>query len=178
MKLHLGCGHIFIPGFIHIDVVNHDHIDYLSSIDDLSVFNDNTIDLIYNCHVLEHFHRSKVDKVLREWLRAIKPGGILRTSVPDFEALAELYSDTKDLSLIIGPLVGRQNYLYNIHYNIFDFQSLRAQLIDAGFINIHRYDWRSTEHSDIDDYSQAYYPHMDKTNGMLISLNIEAVKPE
>ena len=31
-------------------------------------------------------------------------------------------------------------------------------------------------HIDYDDYSQAYYPHMDKDNGILISLNVEAIK--
>jgi hypothetical protein len=29
---------------------------------------------------------------------------------------------------------------------------------------------------EFDDHSQAYLPHMDKENGTLISLNIEAVK--
>jgi len=28
----------------------------------------------------------------------------------------------------------------------------------------------------MDDHSQAYLPHMDKENGILISLNIEATK--
>ena len=34
------------------------------NIDDLHIFEDNSVDLIYNCHVLEHFHRRKVVKVL------------------------------------------------------------------------------------------------------------------
>ena len=49
-------------------------------------------------------------------------------------------------------------------------------LEDAGFKNIKKYDWRDVEHSHIDDYSQAYMPHMDKTNGTLISLNVECNK--
>ena len=176
IKLHLGCGKVFIPGFIHIDIINYDHIDYLTSIDRLDVFENNSVDFIYNCHVLEHYHRNKVKNVLKEWFRVLKPGGILRTAVPDFEALCELYLEKKDLSLVIGPLIGRQNYLYNIHYNIFDFKSLKKQLLDAGFKKAYRYDWRKTEHANVDDYSQAYYPHMDKENGKLISLNVEAVK--
>lgn len=176
MKLHLGSGKRFIPGFVHIDLVAYEHIDYLHSIDDLSMFEKNSIDLIYNCHVLEHFHRFKVNKVLAEWYRVLKPGGILRISVPDFEALCELYLERKDLSLVIGPIMGGQTYLYNIHYNIFDFNTLKKILEDIGFKDIKKYDWRETEHSDIDDYSQAYYPHMDKENGKLLSLNLEATK--
>jgi hypothetical protein len=36
--------------------------------------------------------------------------------------------------------------------------------------------WRETEHAHVDDFSQAYIPHMDKENGILISLNIECDK--
>ena len=46
------------------------------------------------------------------------------------------------------------------------------------FVNVRRYDWRQTIHKDYDDHSQAYYPHMDKENGLLMSLNVEADKPE
>jgi len=31
-------------------------------------------------------------------------------------------------------------------------------------------------HQHIDDFSQGYLPHMDKINGMIMSLNIEATK--
>ena len=37
-------------------------------------------------------------------------------------------------------------------------------------INIRLYDWRDTEHS------QAYIPHMDKENGIFVSLNVECEK--
>ncbi|MCJ8347759.1 methyltransferase domain-containing protein [bacterium] len=176
MKLHLGCGKRYLPSFVHIDIVNFEHIDYLSNIDDLSMFEDNSIDLIYSCHVLEHFHRMKVGKVLKEWRRVLKPGGILRSAVPDFEAICEVYLETKDMSVAIGPIMGRQDFLYNIHYNIFDYKSMEILLLEAGFKSVQRYAWEDTEHAAYDDYSQAYYPHMDKENGKLMSLNIEATK--
>jgi hypothetical protein len=53
---------------------------------------------------------------------------------------------------------------------------LRETLEIAGFTNVRRYDWRQTVHKDHDDFSQAYIPHMDKENGLLISLNVEADK--
>ncbi len=176
MKLHLGCGKRHIPGYIHIDAVDYPHIDHVATIDNLSFVVDNSVDVIYTCHVLEHFKRRDVVRVLREWYRVLKPQGILRTSVPDFAALVEIYRRTSDLNLVIGPLFGRQDYLYNIHYNVFDFASLRHDLEEAGFSNVSLYDWRETEHAAIDDYSQAYYPHMDKENGTLVSLNVTAVK--
>lgn len=178
MKLHLGCGKRFIDGFIHIDAVDYPHIDHVTSIDNLSFIQDESVDLIYNCHVLEHFKRRDVNRVLAEWYRVLKPGGILRISVPDFEKLCIVYEDTKNINLIIGALFGRQDYLYNIHYNVFDFLSLQKVLNDSGFIDVHRYDWQDTEHANVDDFSQAYIPHMDKKNGVLISLNLEASRPK
>jgi predicted SAM-dependent methyltransferase len=149
----------------------------VATIDNLSFIPDSSIDLIYNCHVLEHFKRRDVRRVLQEWHRVLKPGGILRVSVPDFAKLCEVYQKYGKLDLVIGALFGRQDYLYNIHYNVFDFATLKRELESAGFTDVRRYDWRETEHAHIDDYSQPYIPHMDKENGILISLNVECTKP-
>lgn len=178
MKLHLGCGKRHIPGFVHIDAIDYPHIDHVATIDNLSFVGDSTVDLIYNCHVLEHFKRREIAKVLTEWKRVLKPGGILRISVPDFASLCEVYQrHGNKLELVIGALFGRQDYLYNIHYNVFDFPTLSKALEDVGFEQVRRYDWRQTEHAAVDDYSQAYIPHMDKDHGIQISLNVECVKP-
>lgn len=177
MKLHLGCGKRFIPGFVHIDVVDYPHVEHVAAIDSLPFIPDNSVDLIYTCHVLEHFKRRDVERVLKEWRRVLKPGAILRVAVPDFAKLCEVYVKTGQLDLVIGGLFGRQDYLYNIHYHVFDFEALAATLRNAGYTDIHRYDWRTTEHAQVDDFSQAYIPHMDKENGTLISLNVECCKP-
>jgi predicted SAM-dependent methyltransferase len=177
MKLHLGCGRRHIPGYVHIDVVDYPHVDHVSSIDSLPYLQDRSVEVIYNCHVLEHFKRREVQRVLREWYRVLVPGGTLRTAVPDFAALCEVYSRSQDLGQVIGPIFGRQDYLYNIHYNLFDFKTLGKQLEEAGFCDVRRYDWRQTDHAGIDDFSQAYIPHMDKERGVLVSLNVECRRP-
>tara|TARA_B000000609_G_C24118358_1_gene318086 strand:- start:349 stop:900 length:552 start_codon:yes stop_codon:yes gene_type:complete len=174
VKLHLGCGKRFIPGFIHIDAMEHPHVDYVQDISDLSNFSDESVDLVYACHVLEHFKRDDTQRILNEWARVLKLKGTIRLSVPDFESICEIYQTHKDISLIEGPVVGGQTNIYNFHYTVFDFKKIKNLLKNAGFSNIRRYDWRNTSHKLVDDYSQAYIPHMDKTNGKLISLNVEA----
>lgn len=176
IQLHLGCGTRYIPGFIHLDVRKLPHVDYVTSVDKLDMFENNSVDLIYACQLLDHFGRHEVEDVLKEWHRVLKTGGILRLAVSDFEKLVEVYLKFKDMKLIIGPLVGRQDYPANTHHVIFDFASLKELLERAGFKNVHRYDWRKTIHKDYDDLSQAYIPHMDKEHGILISLNVEAEK--
>ena len=180
VQLHLGCGKRYIPGFIHIDLADFPHIDHKTDVSDLSMFEDKSVDLIYTCHVLEYFDRIQVKDVLKEWRRVLKPKGILRIAVPDFEAMVKVYQQYGDLSLIIGPLYGRWEIKgtqkVGYHHTVYDFQSLKEVLESAGFVNIHRYDWCETIHKDYDDYSQAYIPHMDKEHGLLISLNVEGEK--
>ena len=182
LKLNLGCWHRHIPGWVHIDLCDLPHIDYKSSIDDLSMFGNETVDLIYSSHSLEYFDRKQVGNVLREWARVLKKGGVLRVAVPDFDALLSVYKKTKELSKILGPLYGAMEIstengvakLY--HKTVYNFDSLSEILVSAGFSNVTRYRWQDTVHKDYDDHSQAYYPHMDKKNGILVSLNIECKK--
>lgn len=179
LKLHLGCGNKYIPGFIHVDIIKHPHVDLIANVDSLPMIESNSVDLVYSCHILEHFNKRGVVLALTEWRRILKSGGILRLSVPDFEVLAKLYIFKKaTLDQIHGPIMGGQTNLYNFHYTLFDYNYLKKVLILAGFEekNISKWDWRTTEHRDIDDFSQAYLPHMDKEKGTLISLNLEAKK--
>ena len=58
---------------------------------------------------------------------------------------------------------------------------LKATIIpgkEAGFKDIVEWDWRNVfaHYDDYDDHSQAYFPHMDKTKGIHISLNLECHK--
>lgn len=184
MKLHLGCGKRYIPGFVHIDLDYYPHIDYRQEISSLPMFKDNSVDLIYCCHAFEYFDREEAKGVLKEWKRVLKKGGVLRLAVPDFEAIVKVYLKYKDLGHqgILGPLYGRmkiktkrgEKFIY--HKTAYDFNSLKEMLKAAKFRNVRRYDWRKTIHKDYDDFSQAYIPHLDKKKGILISLNVEATK--
>jgi predicted SAM-dependent methyltransferase len=113
---------------------------------------------------------------LKEWYRVLKKDGILRLAVPDFKAIVNVYMENNDIEQVMGLLHGGQNHEYNIHYRSFDFSSLSNLLKKVGFENVYRYDWKETVHKNYDDFSQAYIPHMDKENGMLMSLNVEAKK--
>jgi len=180
MKLHLGCWHRQIPGFVHVDLCDLPHIDHQSRIDALPFVADGAAELIYCSHAFEYFDRQQAVAVLAEWRRVLRPGGLLRLAVPDFEALIEVYRRSGAIERVLGPLYGRMEIataqgphcLY--HRTCYDDASLTRLLQDAGFGAVRRWDWRATEHAGIDDHSQAYFPHMDKEGGLLVSLNLEA----
>ena len=182
MKLHLGCGKRDFPGWVNVDLVDLPHIDYQTSVDDLSMFEDNSCDVIYSSHTLEYFDQYAVRTVLAEWHRVLKPEGTLRLAVPDFDALITVYDQTGELQKILGPLYGRINISTNTgeltvyHKTTYNFKTLTELLFETGFNNVTKYDWRKTEHAEFDDHSQAYFPHMDKEDGILVSLNVEAKK--
>tara|TARA_Y100000287_G_C14180555_1_gene334707 strand:- start:30 stop:581 length:552 start_codon:yes stop_codon:yes gene_type:complete len=182
MKIHLGCWHRYIPDWVHVDLCDMEHIDYKTDISDLSCFDDNVADIIYSSHSLEYFDRLEVVDLLSEWRRVLKTGATLRLSVPDFKKLIQVYEQTDDLEKVVGPLYGRmeidtengKKLLY--HKTVWDEKKLTELLENNGFKNVRLWDWRNTEHADVDDHSQAYFPYMDKENGLMISVNIEADK--
>jgi predicted SAM-dependent methyltransferase len=176
MKLHLGCGDKKFEGYINVDIrgeVNPDIVDDISVLED---FNDESVELIYACHVLEHFGRHEYIDVLKKWHQKLESGGTLRISVPDIGAVIQKYNEGVPLRNLMGFLYGGQNYKENYHYIGFDFKTLSEDLKNIGFEDVHLWDWKEVEHGHIDDYSQSYIPHMDKDNGQLMSLNIEAKK--
>jgi predicted SAM-dependent methyltransferase len=182
VKLHLGCGKRYIPGFVHIDIAEFPHIDYSVGIDKLPMLANDSVDLIYCCHAFEYFDRTQAAAVLSEWCRVLKPGGILRLAVPNFEALIKVFAERGELELILGPLFGRivvqtsQGAATLYHRTVYDYKSLERLLLQSGLRSVRRYNWRETIHKDYDDFSQAYIPHMDKDKGILVSLNVEAIK--
>lgn len=178
-KIHLGCGVKHLEGWFHVDALDYPHVDHIGRVEDLSFIPDNSAQLIYACHVLEHFGRHTYKDALAEWHRVLAPGGILRLAVPDFNAAARLYlSGTlpRGIEDVRGLVTGGQRDQYDFHGMIYDEPSLAEAMKEVGFSETRLWDWRSTEHAHMDDYSQAYIPHMDKENGTLVSLNIEGVK--
>lgn len=179
IKINMGCGwRNFGKDWIHIDAGNYEHLDYYS-ITNLSQFDNDSVDLIYASHVIEYFDREEIIILLQEWNRVLKKGSILRLAVPDFEKISALYTNgTIKIEQVLGPLYGRmymgENKIY--HKTTYDFVSLERLLKENNFEKVVKYDWRKTEHAGYDDHSQAYIPHMDKENGVLISLNVECVK--
>jgi glycosyltransferase involved in cell wall biosynthesis/predicted SAM-dependent methyltransferase len=175
MNLHLGCGEIDFPGFVNIDARKYDHVHHVSLVDSLPFIDDSTADLVYASHCLEHFPHGKIEAVLREWHRVLKPCGIIRLSVPDFDSILKIYLDNdRDMSLIVPPLYGGQDYEYNYHYVAFNHNSLKQILENVGFTNVRLWSHGQDEFSSMPDWSGKTVRLNSKD--YFLSLNIEGQK--
>ena len=175
MKFNIGCGwRNFGDDWIHIDGGDYDHLD--SNDIFITEYESNTADLIYASHFIEYLDREEVIPLLERWKEVLKPNGVMRLAVPDFEVYANLYSSGEYpfLGVLYGKMPMSDKTIY--HKTVYDFDSIKKLLEGVGMKEVKKYDWEKTEHSEFDDHSQAYLPHMDKENGTLMSLNVECLK--
>jgi predicted SAM-dependent methyltransferase len=173
--VHLGCGFINHPDFVNVDALVASHIHHIRPLDELSVFPDNHADLVYASHCLEHFGHRDTSRILTEWRRVLKPGGVLRLGVPDFDQLLAIYEAAgKDIAAIQVFLMGNQDYPMNAHYTMFTKASLTKDLHGVGFREVRPWARGTDGLTSLDDCTGLCA----EVNGTSfpISLNLEAVK--
>jgi SAM-dependent methyltransferase len=173
--IHLGCGDIASPEFINVDARPAPHVHYVRDVCDLSIFPDNHADLVYASHLLEHVRHNALRKTLWEWRRILKPDGVLRLSVPDFDVLLDIYEACgHDIDSIAAPLMGGQDYAENIHYSVFNSKYLSRLLIEVGFRSVREWDPQKVDYHNFEDWASKTIEKGGKK--YRVSLNLEAVK--
>lgn len=140
MKLNIGNGWIEYPGYEGIDIKRGQNAAELGSNRWLTkcLGDGATVDEIRASHVLEHFPHAQILDVLREWVRVLKPGGVLKIAVPDLKIIAEQYLAGAQLN-VQGYLMGGQVDQDDFHKTIFDEEVLSESLREAGLIGIRRW---------------------------------------
>lgn len=174
--LHVGCGRVNSPEFINIDALPYAHVHVVTdNITRLSQFGDETADMVYMSHILEHMRATELTPVLQEMRRVLRPGGILRLSVPDFDRILDVYrASDADLDVIRAWLMGGQDDEYNIHYSVFNRKSLSRLLQETGFRDIRSWDPQNCKHHDFKDKADKAVTIGGQS--FAISLNLEALK--
>lgn len=96
--LNLACGDHFIISHLW---ENCDFAPKSRSVKQVDLLNglpykNNTFDLVYCSHFIEHIPRSELLNFLRECIRVLKPNGLIRLVLPDFENIAREYISNID----------------------------------------------------------------------------------
>ena len=111
-------------------------------------------DGIYASHVLEHLALDDLRLALRHTLRCLRPGGRFRAVVPDLRLLAQEYLASEDAAAasrfmersLLGARTRQRALLPRLralvgnsaHLWMWDYPSLRQELLAAGFATVRR----------------------------------------
>jgi len=90
-------------------------------------------DLVYSCHVLEHFKLSEISAVLDEWVRIMKPEGEMRLVLPNLEWAARHIVNREVDKDVMNVVYGEQNYIENFHRAGFTPDMIEGALKKKGF---------------------------------------------
>ena len=149
VRLNLGCGDKVLPGYVNVDVAEARggrKPDVLCDLRRLDVFETDSADEILSVHVVEHFWRWEVLDVLREWLRVLRPGGVMILECPNLAtACAELLKGPDQFA---GPGAEGQRTMWvlygdpkwqdplMVHRWGYTPQSLQRLMEEAGLVNV------------------------------------------
>lgn len=184
--LELGCGPCPKPGFVNVDYRWRPGVDVVWDLLKPLPFADNRFDGIFSEHCLEHLEIDQLDALLREMLRVLRPGGIVRLVVPNLAKYVDAYArrargETLDKGNLLGTAEAmnrlfycghdnamRSHWLNDGHRFIHDFESLAYSLGKAGFVDV--------THCDV-GRGQAPSLLVDREDRAWESLYVEAAKP-
>jgi predicted SAM-dependent methyltransferase len=146
VKLHLGCGLIYLDGYINIDYPAIEHTvqsslkaDIYADIQKL-VYPHGTVDEIRLHHVFEHFPRPIALALLCRWRDWLKSGGQLRIETPDvmasFKLMANPFITFDQKQQVMRHIFGSHEAKWAIHCDGWYKSKFKYICEKIGFINI------------------------------------------
>jgi predicted SAM-dependent methyltransferase len=170
--LNVGCGYPLRqrlhPSFhgdewqeLRLDVDPAVKPDILCSITDMAPVGTASVDAVWSSHNLEHLHYHEVPRALGEFLRVLRPGGMLLVTMPELVAADTLEDEAyrspsgpiTPLDMIYGHSASlAQGNRYMAHKTGFTLRTLQQHLVGAGFANI------TASRSGYDLWAKAYKP--------------------
>lgn len=115
IRLNLGCGNKRLNGYLNCDLESNytDHPpDVACDVRQLP-FEDDFADEILAVHILEHFYVWEVQDLLKEWIRVLKPGGLMVIEVPCLDKIINHYIEfdgKPPVNLSLWGLYGDPSY--------------------------------------------------------------------
>jgi predicted SAM-dependent methyltransferase len=94
LKIDIGCGNSKQQGYVGIDRRDCGQ-EIIWDIKDGIPLPDNSVEVVYSSHLLEHFDNVEIKDVLREIYRVLKKGGISQNIMPHVEDPTAFYVDHK-----------------------------------------------------------------------------------
>jgi SAM-dependent methyltransferase len=104
---------------------------------------------VFSSHFLEHLSRESGERLLREVLRVLRPGGVVRIAVPDLADLVRRY-EAGDKAATVEDLFDEGKGHFARHRFMYDEEMLAETLRRAGFADPRRCEFREGRVPDLD----------------------------
>jgi predicted SAM-dependent methyltransferase len=156
IRLHLGCGPCYKEGWVNIDLAQltpksvqawiarkrageRQRLDLMWDLSRGLPFPDNSVEAIFSEHVLEHFDYGAGLALIKECYRVLKPGGVLRTGVPDLERYIHSYDGDDPIIDDVRPfrptraIALSEIFFHHGHRAMYDYETMELTCHEAGF---------------------------------------------
>jgi len=185
IKLNIGCFfQLFEYNWINIDILDlrrYIKNNYIFKCIDIRrgiPYSNNTVDLIYTSHFIEHLTIEECIKFLEECYRVMKNKSVIKIATPDLEILINNYiNNTMNKFNKIQPKIYSEyetNGLkfsaitFSGHKSIYDYESIENILYNIGFSDIKRTSYNNSRSKIIKEETYDTCPE--------VSLYVEAIK--
>lgn len=152
IRLNVGSGTLHIEGYHDVDLVYGERAYPLD-------WPDESVVEVRASHILEHFPRWQAQDVVRDWVRVLRPGGVLKIAVPDFDDICQLAKSGTDKTWE-AYLMGGHTGTNDVHHSVWTRGLLESAMRSAGLTRI--WEWKSG---------------LGDCADLPISLNLQGVKP-
>jgi predicted SAM-dependent methyltransferase len=157
LKLNIGCGSVYLEGWINIDIESETadlHHDMRTPLP----YHDNSVDFIYNEHFIEHLTAEEGVRVMKEFHRVLKPEGVLRIATPDLRYVLFRYfffwrsqdwiqKWHRELKTR-AEMINKSFYSWEHRY-LYDSEELRRRLGEAGFTRLSKKSFGKSDYSEL-----------------------------
>jgi predicted SAM-dependent methyltransferase len=148
-KLHVGSGPVLLQGWINVDNQPYPGIDHVLDVTKGLPFEG--LEFIFAEHFIEHLDYRDALALLRECRRVLRDDGVLRLSTPNLDWVwASHYRRVPhgDEELA-GCFALNRAFRGWGHQFLYNFATLRATLLDAGFAEVVRVEYGASTHDEL-----------------------------
>lgn len=165
--VHLGCGDVYLKGYLNVDLPPLEGVASGTSRPDLEadvtsvMAPPESVTEVRSHHLFEHFERAQALALLMRWYGWLRPGGYVTIETPDFAACIDGYArrSLSEQGLILRHIFGSQEAPWAQHMDGWSEARFRHVLSELGFTKI------STSRTLSDE------------RGLLVNVVVEAHRP-